>query len=67
MTKLLGRPPRGSFVVVVCDEADDPVVIRSDPLVDDRTLDADQVLACQPGYTVRCREAGVSRTCARGP
>jgi exopolyphosphatase / guanosine-5'-triphosphate,3'-diphosphate pyrophosphatase len=34
---LLGRAPRGAFVVVVRDPAGDPVVIRNDPLLDDGT------------------------------
>jgi len=32
---LLGRPPRGSFEVVVRDEAGQPVVLRNPPLLDD--------------------------------
>jgi exopolyphosphatase / guanosine-5'-triphosphate,3'-diphosphate pyrophosphatase len=34
---LLGRAPRGDFVVVVRDGAGDPVVIRNTPLLDDGT------------------------------
>lgn len=35
--KLLGRPPRGAFEVVVRDPLGDPVVIRNDPFLDDLT------------------------------
>lgn len=35
--ELLGREPRGEFVVVVRDDAGDPVVIRNAPLLDDGT------------------------------
>ncbi|MBA2496972.1 MAG: DUF501 domain-containing protein [Acidimicrobiia bacterium] len=34
---LLGRPPRGAFVVVVRDDAGAPVVLRNAPLLDDGT------------------------------
>ena len=34
---LLGRPPQGSFEVVVRDSAGQPVVIRNAPLLDDGT------------------------------
>jgi hypothetical protein len=37
LTKLLGRPPRAGFEVVVRDRAGDPVVIRNAPLLDDGT------------------------------
>jgi hypothetical protein len=37
LTKLLGRPPRGGFEVVVRDRAGEPVVIRNAPLLDDGT------------------------------
>jgi exopolyphosphatase/guanosine-5'-triphosphate,3'-diphosphate pyrophosphatase len=35
VAELLGRPPRGSFSVVVRDAAGDPVVIRNSPILDD--------------------------------
>jgi uncharacterized protein len=36
--RLIGRPPRGRFVVVVRDAADgSPVVLRNEPLLDDGT------------------------------
>jgi hypothetical protein len=35
--ELLGRAPRGGFVVVARDEGGVPVVIRNDPLLDDGT------------------------------
>jgi hypothetical protein len=35
--ELLGRPPRGSFDVVVRDDSGDPVVLRNSPLLDDGT------------------------------
>lgn len=34
---LLGRPPQGSFVVVVRDPGGAPMVIRNDPFLDDGT------------------------------
>src|SRR5262249_60160027 len=37
LTKLLGRPPRAGFEVVVRDRTGDPVVIRNAPLLDDGT------------------------------
>jgi hypothetical protein len=37
LTKLLGRPPRAPFEVVVRDDAGEPVVIRNAPLLDDGT------------------------------
>ena len=37
MTRLLGRPPRGRFDVVLRDTAGEPSVIRNDPLLDDGT------------------------------
>jgi hypothetical protein len=37
LTRLLGRPPRGAFEVVVRNENGDPVVIRNAPLLDDGT------------------------------
>jgi hypothetical protein len=37
LTKLLGRPPRAGFEVVVRNRAGDPVVIRNAPLLDDGT------------------------------
>ncbi len=37
VTALLGRPPRGAFVVVVRDGSGGPVVLRNDPLLDDGT------------------------------
>jgi uncharacterized protein len=37
VTELLGRPPRGSFEVVVRDAAGDPVVVRNAPFLDDGT------------------------------
>ena len=37
VTALLGRPPRGAFVVVVRDETGEPVVLRNAPLLDDGT------------------------------
>lgn len=37
VARLLGRPPRGRFEVVVRDEAGEPVVIRNAPLLDDGT------------------------------
>jgi uncharacterized protein len=35
--RLLGRPPRGDFEVVVRDDAGQPVVIRNAPLLEDGT------------------------------
>lgn len=35
--KLLGRPPRGTFEVVVRDDHGEPVVLRNSPLLDDGT------------------------------
>lgn len=35
--ELLGRPPRGSFEVVVRDDTGDPVVVRNEPFLDDGT------------------------------
>jgi uncharacterized protein len=35
--RLLGRPPRGAFVVVVRHDGGSPVVIRNAPLLDDGT------------------------------
>jgi hypothetical protein len=37
VTELLGREPAGAFVVVVRDEAGDPVVVRNAPFLDDGT------------------------------
>jgi hypothetical protein len=37
LTKLLGRPPRAGFEVVVRNRSGDPVVIRNAPLLDDGT------------------------------
>lgn len=37
LTKLLGRPPRAGFEVVVRNREGDPVVIRNAPLLDDGT------------------------------
>ena len=37
VTELLGRPPRGSFEVVVRDAAGDPVVVRNSPFLADGT------------------------------
>jgi uncharacterized protein len=37
LTRLLGRPPRAEFDVVVRTPAGDPVVIRNAPLLDDGT------------------------------
>jgi len=37
LTRLLGRPPRAGFRVVVRDASGDPVVIRNAPLLDDGT------------------------------
>ncbi len=37
VTALLGRPPRGDFVVVVRDAAGSPVVLRNAPLLADGT------------------------------
>lgn len=37
VAELLGRPPRGSFDVVVRDDGGDPIVIRNVPLLDDGT------------------------------
>jgi uncharacterized protein len=37
LTRLLGRPPRAGFEVVVRSTAGDPVVIRNAPLLDDGT------------------------------
>jgi hypothetical protein len=37
VTQLLGRPPQGSFEVVVREEDGDPVVIRNSPLLADGT------------------------------
>ena len=37
VTALLGRPPRGAFVVVVRDAAGSPVVLRNAPLLSDGT------------------------------
>lgn len=37
VTELLGRPPRGTFEVVVRNGRDEPVVIRNAPLLDDGT------------------------------
>ncbi|MCU1451656.1 MAG: hypothetical protein JWP02_3826 [Acidimicrobiales bacterium] len=37
VTRLLGRPPRGRFEVVLRDATGEPVVIRNDPLLDDGT------------------------------
>ncbi len=34
---LLGRPPRGSFDVIVRDHSGDPVVVRNAPFLDDGT------------------------------
>lgn len=35
--ELLGRAPRGGFVVVVRDDDDDPVVVKNAPFLDDGT------------------------------
>lgn len=37
VTALLGRPPRGRFVVVVRDPAGEPAVLRNAPLLEDGT------------------------------
>jgi hypothetical protein len=37
VTQLLGRPPRGPFLVAVRDASGEPVVIRNAPLLDDGT------------------------------
>jgi hypothetical protein len=37
VTRLLGRPPRGRFDVVLRDTDGEPVVIRNEPLLDDGT------------------------------
>ncbi|HET9070664.1 MAG TPA: hypothetical protein VFN60_02035, partial [Acidimicrobiales bacterium] len=37
VTALLGRPPRGRFVVVVRDSAGEPAVLRNAPLLEDGT------------------------------
>jgi hypothetical protein len=37
VAELLGRPPRGSFEVVVRDAAGDPVVVRNSPFLADGT------------------------------
>jgi hypothetical protein len=37
VTRLLGRPPRGAFEVVVRDSRGGPVVIRNEPLLSDGT------------------------------
>lgn len=37
VTELLGRPPRGSFDVVVRDDQGDPVVVRNAPFLEDGT------------------------------
>ncbi len=37
LTVLLGRAPRGAFDIVVRDAADEPMVIRNSPLLDDGT------------------------------
>jgi len=37
LTRLLGRPPRAGFEVVVRNAEGDPVVIRNAPLLDDGT------------------------------
>ncbi len=37
VAKLLGRPPQGSFVIVVRDDDGSAVVIRNEPVLDDGT------------------------------
>jgi hypothetical protein len=70
VTRLLGREPRGRFDVVVRDAANEPVVIRNDPLLEDGTpmptrfwlVDAelgDQVARLESTGGVRQAEAAV--------
>ena len=48
VTALLGRPPRGAFVVVVRDVAGRPVVLRNAPLLDDGTPMPTRYWLCGP-------------------
>ena len=70
LTVLLGRTPRGSFDIVVRDDAGAPVVIRNAPLLDDGTpmptrywlVDPETVAAVsrlESGGGVRAAEATV--------
>jgi hypothetical protein len=70
LTKLLGRPPRAGFEVVVRNRAGDPVVIRNSPLLDDGTpmptrywlVDPDlslQIARLESAGGVRAAEAAV--------
>jgi hypothetical protein len=61
VTTLLGRPPRGSFEVVVRDDDGTPVVLRNAPLLDDGTPMPTRYWLCGPSQ----REA-VSRLEASG-
>jgi hypothetical protein len=71
LTRLLGRPPRAGFEVVVRNAAGDPVVIRNAPLLDDGTpmptrywlVDPDlslRVARLESAGGVRAAEAAVS-------
>jgi hypothetical protein len=71
VTRLLGRPPRGRFDVVVRARDGTPVVIRNEPLLEDSTpmptrfwlVDArlcDQVSRLEAAGGVRAAEAAVS-------
>jgi uncharacterized protein len=70
LTKLLGRPPRAGFEVVVRDREGAPVVIRNAPLLDDGTpmptrywlVDPDlslRIARLESGGGVRAAEAAV--------
>jgi len=47
--ELLGRVPRGAFVVVVRDRHGDPAVLRNEPLLDDGTPMPTRFWLCHPG------------------
>jgi hypothetical protein len=53
LTRLLGRPPRAEFDVVVRTPAGDPVVIRNAPLLDDGTPMPTRYWLVDPRLSVR--------------
>lgn len=53
LTRLLGRSPRGAFEVVVRGAADEPLVIRNAPLLDDGTPMPTRYWLVDPGVRAR--------------
>jgi hypothetical protein len=53
LTRLLGRPPRADFEVVVRTSVGEPVVIRNAPLLDDATPMPTRYWLVDPGLSTR--------------